>query len=412
MTSPLTQTRYGRREFLKVSSAAALAFSAQPFFERQVLGANERISIGLIGAGGRGSDLLGQIMEIADQQNVQVTAVCDVWQKNLRAAAARISQRFGTAPQTCTRFGELLALPNLDAVVIATPDFSHAPILVAALKAQKDVYIEKPMSIDLALANEAVDLARHHQRVVQVGTQYRSDSHYRGAARLIATGKLGTISRLSVAVNFNEARWVRDVSDCQAADVDWDAFLLRLPRRPFDPNLLRRWQLYRACTNGLSGLWMSHYADLTHMLTGARYPKAAVALGGIYVWRDGREHTDTFHALLDYPEGFLFDWAMGLGNSTGSHFTVHGTLGTFDLLNWTASNAGSMDKQIRSEPIPPETGPSHMQNWLECLRSRQQPNADILFGHQHVVATVMAAHALQTGRRQRYDANKRRITTG
>ena len=132
------------------------------------------------------------------------------------------------------------------------------------------------------------------------------------------------------------------------ADVDWPAFLLHLPARPFDARLLRRWQLYRETSNGLPGLWMTHFADAVHMLTGASYPSTAVALGGIYVWKDGREHTDTFHAILEYPEGFLFDWGMGLGNASGGHFTVHGTKATLDADRWTIQpeNKGQKSRQL------------------------------------------------------------------
>lgn len=393
-----------RRDFLKyTTTASAAVLGASPLAARGQAGANDRISIGVIGAGGRAADHLNQIHALAKKQNVQITAVCDVWQKNLKAAATRIQTWFGQAPRQFTRFHDLLALPDMDAVTIATPDFSHGPILIAALQAGKDVYVEKPMTIDLALANAALDLARAKNRVVQVGTQYRSDGNYIGAKKVLGTGVLGRLNRISTAMNFNQARWARAYSDCREADVDWEGYLLHLPKRPFDPKLLRRWQLSRECTNGLSGLWMSHYADAVHFLTGARYPTSAVAHGGIYVWNDGREHTDTFHALIDYPEGFLFDWGMGLGNSAGTHFTVHGTKGTMDLHAWTYSNDGIEGAKIETTKIAPETGSSHIENWLDCLRSRQRPVADIQFGHQHAVATIMAATALQTGRRQKYD---------
>jgi predicted dehydrogenase len=211
---------------------------------------------------------------------------------------------------------------------------------------------------------------------------------------------------------FHEPRWARGVTDCQEADVDWEAFLLRLPKRPFDARLLRCWQLYRATSNGLPGLWMTHYADAVHMITGAKYPASAVAHGGIYVWKDGREHTDTFHALLDYPEGFLFDWGMGLGNSSGVHFSIHGTQGTIDLEKWTVSPEGGRNSSLQAGLIASEPNQSHMGNWLGCLRSRQQPNANIQLGHQHAVATIMAAQALETGRRQKYDPVTRTITAG
>ena len=401
-----------RRAFLKTTTAGAAVLSAGPLILRGAPGANSRIAIGCIGTGGRGSDLMSQIVGLAERQNVHITAVCDVWRKNLQAAATRVKDKFGQEPRQFTRFQELLALKDVDAVTIATPDFSHGTILTAALKAGKDVYVEKPMTIDLASANEALDLARNHSRVVQAGTQRRSEGQFIGAAKLFATGVLGQVSRVSAAMYFHEARWARTVSDCNEAEVDWEAFLLHLPKRPFDAKLLRQWQLYRETSNGLPGLWMTHYADAVHLITGAKYPTSAVAHGGVYVWKDGRDTTDTFHALLDYPEGFLFDWGMGLGNSAGVHFTVHGTKGTMDLEKWTVSPEGGRNSAVRAGPIPREPNQSHLGNWLECVRSRQRPNADIQFGHQHAVATIMTALARQTGQRQKYDPERRAITAG
>jgi predicted dehydrogenase len=411
MNQPLSAKRpTSRRAFLKTTAAGAAVLTATPLILRSAPGANSRIAVGCIGTGGRGSDLMSQIVGLAEKQNVHITAVCDVWRKNLQAAAKRVKDKFGNEPRQFTRFQELLALNDVDAVTIATPDFSHGTILTAALKAGKDVYVEKPMTIDLASANEALDLARANNRVVQAGTQRRSEGQFIGAAKLFATGVLGQVSRVSAAMYFHEARWARNLSDCQETDVDWEAFLLHLPKRPFDAKLLRQWQLYRDTSNGLPGLWMTHYADAVHLVTGAKYPASAVAQGGVYIWKDGRDTTDTFHALLDYPEGFLFDWGMGLGNSSGVHFTVHGTQGTMDLEKWTLSPEGGRNSTIQAGPVSKEPNQSHMGNWLVCLRSRQRPNADIQFGHQHAVATIMTALALQTGQRQKYDPVRRTIT--
>jgi predicted dehydrogenase len=400
-----------RRSFLKASLAGAATLAAGPVAVAAP-GANDRISVGCIGVGGRGNALLGEILALAAKQNVQVTAVCDVWQKNRQAAAKRIQSKLGAEPRQFTRFNEMLALKDLDAVVIATPDFSHGPILTAALKAGKDVYVEKPMTIDLALANEALDLARAKERVVQAGTQRRSEGKFRGAAKFYASGALGKVSRIDAAAYFNEARWVRDCGDCKEGDVDWEAFLLHLPKRPFDPKLLRQWQLYRDTSNGLPGLWMTHYADLVHLITGAKFPTSAVAQGGVYVWKDGRDTSDTFQALLEYPEGFLFSWGMGLGNSAGGRFGIYGTKGTMDPEKGTVSPEGGRDTTLVAGPVPAEPNQSHMGNWLDCLRSRQRPNADIEFGHRHAVATIMTAIALQTGRRQKYDPATRTISPG
>jgi predicted dehydrogenase len=403
-----------RRNFLETTSLAGAGLLAGPTLlaGEKVQGANDRIGIGLIGVGGRGSDHLHDLAGLAEAHNVAITAVCDVWKPNLDRAAAAVKKRWQKEPAAGTRFAELLARPDVDAVVIATADFSHGPILVAALEAGKDVYVEKPMSIDLEAANKALDLARAGNRVVQAGTQRRSDGLHRAAAKLLAGGVLGHVSRATAEVNFNEPRWARPYKDCRQADVDWEAYLGGRAV-PFDPRLLRRWHLYKLCCNGLSGLWMSHYVDALHMLTGTRYPRSAVAHGGVYVWKEDRQHADTFHALLDYPEGFLFSWGMGLGNSAGQQFTIHGSEGTFDAEQWTLSRGGgTRQSKVETQKIAAAPGVSHMANWLECLRTRGRPNADIQYGHQHAVATILAAAAYESGRRQTYDPQARTIAAG
>ncbi|MFZ5831972.1 MAG: Gfo/Idh/MocA family protein [Planctomycetota bacterium] len=399
-----------RRSFVAGAAAAGAAWAVGPRASKGAEGANERLSIGMIGVGSRAGAHLKELCSLSEAENVEITALCDVWQVNLDKAAAAVKKQWGTEPRKFTRFGDLLALPDVDAVVIAPPDFAHGSMLVAALEAGKDVYIEKPMSIDLDLANQALDLARAKDRVVQVGTQRRSDGQFIAAARLVATGVLGQVSRVTAEVNFNQARWARGYKDCKPDDVDWDAYLFNRPKVPFDARLLRQWQLFRLCTNGLPGLWMTHYADAVHMIMGASFPASAVALGGTYVWNDGREHSDTFRTLLNYPEGFLMSWGMGLGNSAGTQFTVHGTQGTLDLEQWVLSpSGGAKGTKVQEQKIAAEQGESHVANWLHCIRSRQRPNADIEYGHQHVVATIMAATALESGRRVAYDREARRL---
>src|ERR1043166_1831261 len=401
-----------RRPFLKTASPPPAVLAVTPAVLRAAPGANDRISIGMIGVGDRASAHLREIIGLQKKHNVAITAVCDVWKKNREAAVEAARKASGEAPRQFTRFSDLLALKDIDAVVIAIPDFAHGPALVAALKAGKDVYIEKPMTIDLDYANQALDLARANGRVVQAGTQRRSDGHFAGAAKFIATGALGKINRISAAMNFNEARWLRPVDNCIEHDVDWDAFLVNKPKQAFDAKLLRRWQLYRETSNGMPGLWMTHYADAVSMITGAKYPTRAVALGGTLVWKDVREHTDTFQATLEYPEEFLFEWGMGLGNASGTRFTVHGTKGTMDLEEWKITPEKGKENALQAGPVPTEPRGSHVANWLDCIRSRQRPNADIQFGHQHAVATIMTAKALETGMRQTYDPAKRVITAG
>lgn len=404
-TTPLS-----RRSFL---AASGLAVGAGMVLERSAFGANDRISVGMIGTGDRCGSHIQELGKLYESNKVEITAVCDVWRRNREAAAARVEKLFGKKPFQTSRFGELIARDDIDAVVIATPDFAHTPIMIEALKKKKDVYVEKPMSITIEEANEAMDLARKNERVVQAGTQRRSEGCWKAARKFLASGQLGQVTRISAANCFNEPRWARDFSDCKQEDVDWDAYLFNRPKVAFDPRLLRRWHLYKMCTNGISGLWMSHLVDAAANVMNASYPNSAVALGGIYMWKDGREHTDVFHALLDYPEGFLFNWCMSLTNAAGTHYTIHGRYGTLDPEKLTyTGEGGEKDKQIADGKLDPVPDENHMANWLECIRSRQRPTADIEFGHQHSAATIMAANALETGQRMRYDRDQRKILPG
>ncbi|HSW45260.1 MAG TPA: Gfo/Idh/MocA family oxidoreductase [Phycisphaerae bacterium] len=414
-----------RRSFLAAASAGAAVVSV-PSAVARAAGANERISIGVIGTGDRGrSTHMGILKVLRDRCNVSVTAVCDVWKVNLDKAVAQAKQDFEQEPRASTRFEDLLALKDVDAVTIATCDSAHTPIMIAALKAGKDVYVEKPMSLDVAEAGEALDLARKHERVVQVGTQHRSNGAHMAARDVLATGVLGRISRITAARNFNHPRWARAFDDCKPQDVDWDAYLFNRKERPFDPKLLRCWHLYKDFTNGLSGLWGCHYIDAMHLMTGAGCPKRSTALGGTYVWQDGREHEDVFHGLWEYPEGFLYDWGMSLANGSNNYWSVHGTEGTLaaesgelGTRRWLLSNdGGSRDSKVEArkiEPLPSRYNAGsleadHFANWIDCMRTRKRPTADILYGHQHSVATIMAAAALHEGKTYVYDPEKRRI---
>jgi predicted dehydrogenase len=395
-----------RRAFLATTAASLAASTSALSSARASFAPNDTIGIGLIGVGGRMSAHLAELLQVGSARNVRIAAVCDVWRPARERAADRVAAKHGEAPKTFSRYADLLAAPGVDAVIIATPDFAHGTILCAALEAGKDVYIEKPMTIDLDSANRALDLARAKDLVVQAGTQRRSEGAFRAATKAVSTGALGQISRVSAGNHFNQPRWMQKADDVKPSDVDWVAFNLGREGVPFNPMLLKCWQLYKATSNGLPGLWMTHFADAVHMMTGCGYPTAASAGGGIYVWKDGREHADTFHALVEYPEDFLFDWAMSLGNTAGNHFSLHGTKGTLDVNAGTITAEAPGAKPTRFERQPSE---SHLENWLECLRSRAKPNADIAMGHQHVVATVMCAEALAKGRRMAYDAASRTI---
>jgi hypothetical protein len=209
----MKQDRPGRRTFIRTSAGTAAGLTLSSVLPRGILGANDRLRVGLIGCGGRGNYLLGETLKIAASHNVEVAALCDVWKVNLEKTAARLAGEQATKPRTFARFMDLLSMPGLDAVLIATPDFAHTPILIEATRLKKDAFVEKPMATVLDHANTAVDLVKQNRTIVQVGCQRRSDPRHQEGARLIQSGILGKVSEVEAAWHDAAPRWARDYSD-------------------------------------------------------------------------------------------------------------------------------------------------------------------------------------------------------
>lgn len=418
----LHERAIGRRDFLAAGTglAATLATghalgqepqeSIQP---THPTGANDRIGIGLIGCGGRCSSYLPTLRRYA-QDKIEIVAVCDVWRRNREATAARIRQEWGNAPQEFSRYQDLLALADVDAVFIATPDFSHSVILADAVRAGKDAYVEKPMSTRLEDAILALDTVRASDRIVQVGTQRRSDGRFKAGAAVVQSGRLGKVSRVDAVWNRNVASWARPFDDVREEDVDWEAFLLYLPRRPFDPARFRCWHLSYEFTNGLVGLIGSHVIDVALWFLQDPLPTRGVALGGLYVWNDGREISDTFECVLEYPKGWMLVCSCWLGSGPEDVYAVfHGQNYNLDTRDWLLHPAAhERPKDAQDEPIRAQDSEDHLLNFLECVRTRRTPNCDIEAGFAHSIACILAREAERTGRRMRYKPATRTIVEG
>jgi len=408
-----------RREFVKDGLRGVTAGVVASHLPRNVLGANDRIRVGLIGCGSRGNYLLGKVMENSDRFNVEVGALCDVWKVNLHKTARRLQEEQQHRPLMSSRYQDLLSEGDIDAVIIATPDFAHTPILIEATRLQKDAYVEKPMATRVKHANEALELVRNHGTIVQVGTQRRSDPRYQEAARLLQTGILGKVSEVEAGWHDSKPRWARDFSDVQEEDIDWRQYLMFLPPEPFSAERFRRWHLFEDFTVGTPGLLGSHLIDVASWFMDDPLPATAVANGGVYVWKDGREHADTLDCILEYPKGFLLNYSTRLGNKypipreadRPIPTTFFGTRGTFDTESWKAQGLGGGDRAlVESVVIPPGAhDEQHMQNWLECLRTRNQPNAPIEAGYAHSIAGIMCYGAWKTGQRQYFNQETRKV---
>jgi predicted dehydrogenase len=295
---------------------------------------------------------------------------------------------------------------DVDAVLIATPDMTHPRILVDAVAAGKDVYVEKPFAVDFDDAKMAYLAVKRSRQVVQVGTQRRSDPGLMGAAKAVRGGILGKITRVDMEVHFQEPRWRRDYHMIKPEDIDWEAFQFggRI-KGPFDARKFREWQLFRETTNGIAGLWMCHYIDLVPWFLNDPYPRSAVALGGVYLWKDGRQTSDVFHALVEYKD-CLVSFAMSLTNEAGGRNLWFGVKGTLDgdALKITGEGRRHPDRITAPIKIEKVLGvESHMANFLRSVRTRRTPRADVQAGFSHAVAECMAAVALETGRRVSFD---------
>jgi len=426
------QEKVSRRWFLNKSAsivgAATVAGTALSY--RRILGANERISLGHIGIGNRGRQLAWMVAKLKDKHNVEMTAVCDLWKVNREKAGAANEQYYGRAPRAFQHLEDLLALKDVDAVLIATPEHTHSPILKLVAEAGKDAYVEKPMGNVLEEVKAARDVVLARNLIVQVGTQHRSELYPRAAHELVQTGALGEVTKVEIVWNYHGERWRGrpEVKQLREADTDWRKWLMTRPYRPFDPQLYFEFRLYKDFSSGIADQWMSHAIDLVHWFMDDPLPRSVVAHGGIFAWHDGRENPDTFQALLEYPKGFLVSYATSFGNDAPSFTRYMGKEAT--LIN--IGGEGSPRYQLVEEKGVHEDDPEiyakraskyltlpgdgripstaisdldlhHLENWFECLRSRQQPHATVREGFGHSLACIMAARSYWTGKRLYWD---------
>ena len=413
------KTSSTRRQFLRsAAGAATVALSAASY--ARVPGANDRLSIGIIGCGDRGVGAHMAGIHAHDQtQNLEITAVCDPWRLARERAAGKAKEWYGREPRPFVSYRDLLALADVDAVMIASCDHQHTTHLQAAAEAKKDVYVEKPLAMDFARLKAACDAVKASGIVVQVGSQLRSMPSMTGCRELYKTGVLGTVARIEQHRNATRPYWYSYLKPVEEKDVDWREFLMDRPMRPFRADLYSGWYGYREFSDGpVPGLG-SHFIDLVHYITGARFPTSCVCHGGTFTWKDEHGFTcpDEVSALWVYPEGFLVEYSTNFGNGSGSTLSILGNEGMMNLVRWDAptvsgAGAGRKGKLDREGPVPPVPHDDHFLDWLKCLRSRGVPNASIDAGYQHAVAVIMAMRAFDTGRRQVYDPAAREIREG
>ncbi len=402
-----------RREFLFTVGSASAAF-AQPSAGGA---AGKRFGIGLIGCGNRGSYLAQTASRLgAEAGDAEVVAVCDIYQPRLERLASRLKAK------EYKRADELIADPKVSAVIVATPDRWHAAHALAAVRAGKDVYCEKPLAHwqQWDVVKELVAEVRRRKSVFQIGTQRLADPVWRNAAELIRRGEVGKPVHVQMGYFRRGDTGERGmkIDDPQAkpgVGLDWEAFLGDAPRRPFSVTRFFQWRLYLDYSGGPVTDNDVHFLVLMLKALGVKFPRAAVALGGKYQFHTDpeREVPDTFDLILQYPEGLSLTFVGSYCNDTPADHVIRGTEGTM-----TFREAGAVLEPLagvarqRRELAHLDVSLEHMRDFLRCVRTRETPQGDIDLAYYTQAAVTMAMRAFVEGRVARFDTEREEIVMG
>jgi len=426
-----------RRKFLQDSialgtAASSVLLAAKPLRAQtsasaaKIIGANDRIRIAQIGCGGMGRTDLRDSLRV---KNVECIALCDVDEsqsaKILREVVEPASQKPGLITQD---FRKVLEIKDLDAVVVSTPDHWHALPTVMACQAGKDVYVEKPLSLTIAEGRVMVDTARKYNRVVQMGTQQRSATHFQLAVDYVKSGKLGRIRLVRVWAYLDWKGETPVLPDGPAPEgVDYDMWLGPAPKRPFNPNHFHftfRW--YWDYAGGLMTDWGAHMIDIANWGMGIKAPSSAYSYGGKFGYpHDAMETPDTQQVLWAFPQ-FTMIWEHALGVGRGPEarehgIAFHGEQGVLvvDRDGWEVlAETDQIDKKIRvykSSGLPRQSASRedyhflHVQNFYDCMRTRKRPNSDVEIGHNSMIACHLGNIAFRLGRQVNWDVENEKI---
>src|SRR6266850_4127869 len=341
-----------RREFVKTAAAGITAVSIPAASYARILGANDRVRVGIVGFSDRFRQALLPAFKAAGPSlNFEIVAVSDIWNRRRDEGVAEIERVTGAKPRAFRNNEEMYTAQATDAVMISTPDFLHAYHGVEAIRAGMDAYIEKPLAHSMDQAVAIRDAVKKSDRVVQVGTQRRSAANYQAANEFIRSGKFGDIVMAEMTWNVNQpGRWRRPkvVPTLREQDTDWKRYLINRPADTFDARKYLEFRLFWPYSSGIPDQWMVHQIDTVHWFTGYNHPTSVVANGGIYLWRDGRKNFDTMTAVFDYGnaakggKGFQVIYSSRQTNSAG------------DVKEIYYSNGGSLN--LDTNKVGPEGG--------------------------------------------------------
>jgi len=381
------KSKISRRDFLAGTLAAAAATSSMC-----VMGANERIRLGVIGSGNRSQSLIRSTNELG---GVQWVAISDIW--DVRRDEAE--EECGVKVDKYADYRKLLDRKDIDGVIVGTFDHAHAQITIDAVRAGKDVYVEKPMTSVAEQGPEVVKAVRETKRVVQVGMQQRSIPHFIEARqRFIDSGMIGKVDMVRTIWNGNGGYLYKPPPGMEKKPqgLDWDACLAWLPRIPWDPKrYFNRFAYWDFSTGGMTGGLFVHMVDVVHMFLDLEKPESAVGLGGIYRYNDGRDTPDNINLVLKYPQALNVTFEATISDMASPEVADVIFMGSGGRLSIFRSRYEFLSDGKEGRPrevtlrVPYGSARDHLANWLECMRSRKTPNAPAETGHYSSMACHM-----------------------
>lgn len=401
----MSRHSHGRRDFLKTTGLGMASLALANMVESaHGFQANDTINIGCIGTGGRCRRLMGKLKELP---NVKLAAVCDIWDDHLEQAR-KIADKNAFATKN---FHELLARNDIDAVLIGSPDHWHVPMTIAACAAGKDVYVEKPLTHNLAEGDSVIKAQADSKAVVQVGTQQRSMPQFAEALKLLHDGVLGDIYKVHLTWNRNTPRWVKPNYKIDPQSVDWKSFLGNAPQQPFDEYRFRNWRWFWDFGGGIFTDLMVHWIDVIYWYFNLDKPATAASIGDHFKAADLWETPDTVQTILRYPEQHLQVYFEGtfVNARNRAMIEIMGSEGTLYLDRGRYELHPDPHKQLKPETKIFGTDPRgadfdngvdgdtmHLANWIECIRNRKTPNAPVTAA----VKAAAAAHYANLAYRQ------------
>jgi len=411
--------------------------AASAYSYNRILGANDRVQVGFIGYGLIGAQ---HVYDFKNQRDVDMAAMSETYQPRLEQGI----QACGGKATGYSDFRKMLDNKDLQAIVVSTPDHWHAMMTIMACAAGKDVYVEKPMTLFVKEGRWMINAARKYKRIVQCGTQQRSGKHYLKARDLIRNGYIGKVHSIRMSSYRNIMPGFGSPADAAVpAGFDYDMWLGPAPRRPFNPHRgIYHFRWYWDYSGGQMTNLGAHQIDIAQWYMGVKGPKSATSIGGRLALESVGETPDTQDAIYEYP-GFTTSWShreagSGRRAAGGGGLEFHGTKGSltigrggFEVIPDMKSDPVNAIPQFRGQtaggparvdvkPEPwtgamKEPGSSeeqfdlHARNFLDCIKSRQRPVADVEDGHQTAVACHLGNISLRLGRKLQWDPDKEAI---